>query len=326
MAARTNPAGPHRLSEVAVRYAEHGWPVLPLHTPQGDGCSCRRDDCASPGKHPRTSRGLHQATTDPEQVQAWWDRWPWANIGVATGTGSGLLVLDVDLPDGPASLARLEAERGPLPPTCEQRTGSGGRQLLFSRPDIGVGNRAAIVSGIDVRGDGGYIVVPPSLHASGDRYAWVARTSPVPVPEWLVTVLDRRQDHHPATVHHPIVLPTLDGSRQQRYAAAALRSELAGLAAAVKGTRNATLNRAAFSLGQLVAVGLLDHDQVTAELERVARDIGLGPAEARRTIASGLAAGLDQPRAIAARPPTQHLGADCRSLTPPVRRVGARRR
>lgn len=326
MATRANPVERRRLAEVAVRYAEYGWPVLPLHTPRGEGCSCRWNGCASPGKHPRTSRGLHQATTDIEQVQAWWDRWPQANIGVATGIASGLLVLDVDLPAGPDSLARLEADHGPLPTTCEQRTGSGGRQLLFVHPDVEIGNRASVVPGVDVRGDGGYVVVPPSLHACGDRYAWVARTPPTSVPSWLVGLLDRRQEQARANVRHPVVLTVGEGSRQQRYAAAALRAELAGLSAAVEGTRNATLNRAAFSLGQLVAVGLLDHDHVTAELERVAQDIGLGPREAHRTIASGLTAGLNQPRAISDRRPLQGAGTDTRSLTSPVRRIGARRR
>lgn len=326
MARRSRRADARRLVEVAVRYADHGWPVLPLHSPKDGGCSCRTADCGSPGKHPRTPRGLHQATTDVDQVRSWWDRWPHANIGIATGTDSGLLVLDVDLPEGPDSLARLEHEHGRLPATCEQRTGSGGRQLLFAHPDPPVGNRAGVVAGIDVRGEGGYVVVPPSLHTSGHRYAWTGRTPPAQLPNWLLDVLDRRGDRRTPTVVHEPSTPPLDGARQQRYATAALRAELAGLAAAVEGTRNATLNRAAFSLGQLVGAGLLDHDEVAAELERVAADIGLGITEIRRTVASGLSAGLNQPRAIPdPSPPRAAVPADP-SLAPPVRRIGARRR
>lgn len=327
MASRPSPADAHRLVEVAVRYADHGWPVLPLHSPKDGGCSCRVADCGSPGKHPRTPRGLHQATTDTDQVRAWWDRWPHANIGIATGTDSGLLVLDVDLPEGPDSLARLEHEHGRLPATCEQRTGSGGRQLLFAHPDRPVGNRAGVVAGIDVRGEGGYVVVPPSVHTSGRRYEWTGRTTPARIPGWLLEVLDRRDDHRTSpTVLHAPSMPLPDGSRQQRYATAALRLELADLAVAAEGTRNATLNRAAFSLGQLVGAGLLDHGEAAAELERVAADIGLGATEIRRTVASGLSAGLNQPRALLDPSPARAAVLADRSLVPPVRRIGARRR
>jgi hypothetical protein len=316
-----------RLVEVAMRYGQHGWPVLPLHTPTGRGCSCSAYECGSPGKHPRNARGLHEASTDDARIRGWWARWPHANVGVATGTASGLVVLDIDVPDGPDSLAELEARHGPLPATCEQRTGSGGRQLLFAHPGTPVRNRAGVVPGIDVRGDGGYIVVPPSLHAVGHRYQWTGRTPPARAPGWLLALLDRSRgsEHRPPREVRPTALPA--GGRARRYAAAAMHDELSRLAAAVEGARNATLNRAAFSLGQLVAVGLLDHDHVAAELERVATGLGLGEREIQRTVASGLGAGLDQPRAVpelavarAAAPPP------AASLPAPVRRIGARRR
>jgi hypothetical protein len=326
-ARRPEPPDPRQLVEVALRYGRHGWPVLPLHTPGGQGCSCSVSECGSRGKHPRTARGLHEASTDPGRIRSWWTRWPHANVGVATGAVSGLIVVDVDLPDGPDSLAELEAQHGSLPATCEQRTGSGGRQLLLTHPGPPVGNRAGVVPGIDVRGDGGYIVVPPSIHATGGRYRWVGRTPPATAPGWLLALPDRTRglERRPARdVPRP---PLLAGGRGERYATAAMHDELAGLAAAVEGTRNATLNRAAFSLGQLVATGLLDRELVATELERVAADIGLGQREIQRTVASGLAAGLSQPRAIPdlsvtrpAAPPTPT------ALTAPVRRIGARRR
>lgn len=318
---------PRRLVEVALRYGEHGWPVLPLHTPTVRGCSCSAAECGSPGKHPRTVRGLHQASTDEGRIRGWWSRWPHANIGVATGAASGLLVLDVDLPDGPRSLAELQARHGPLPATCEQRTGSGGRQLLFAHPDTPVRNRARVVPGIDVRGDGGYVVVPPSLHVAGHAYQWTARTPPAPAPSWLLAMLDRTRtsEHRPRREVPRPARPA--GGQAERYAAAAMNDELARLAAAVEGTRNATLNRAAFSLGQLVAAGVLDHDHVTSELERVATDLGLGEREIQRTVASGLGAGLDRPRALPDLTATRAAGTPpATSLPVPVRRIGARRR
>lgn len=313
-----------RLVVVAVRYAEHGWPVVPLHAPQAGGCTCRVGECASPGKHPRTRQGLHDATTDVDRVRGWWARWPEANIGITTGAASGLLVLDIDLPDGPASLSELQAEHGRLPPTCEQRTGSGGRQLLLVHPGGTVGNRSALLPGVDVRGDGGYIVAPPSLHASGERYRWTVRTPPAAVPRWLLAVLERARPACATALQVPS-RPLTVGTPEERYAAAALGRELAALSSAVEGTRNDALNRAAFNLGQLVGGGLLDRQRVVAQLEGVATAIGLGEREVRRTIASGLTAGAEQPRTpSAARVSTSPR--DVLASPAPVRRLGPRHR
>jgi hypothetical protein len=231
-----------------------------------------------------------------------------------------LVVLDIDLPNGPASLARLEAEHTALPPTCEQRTGSGGRQLLFAHPGQPVGNRTRVEPGIDVRGDGGYIVVPPSTHASGARYRWTGRVPPAPAPGWLLEVLDRTRSSDIAAIHERApCLPT--SGREERYAASALHRELACVAAAAEGSRNDTLNRAAFNLGRLAGAGLLDLNQVAGGLARVAIGNGLGQVETRRTIASGLAAGLQHPRATPTPPPPS-----ASRSTDAVRRIGARRR
>ena len=316
---RSDDGDAARFVEVAARYAAHGWPVVPLHTPQGGGCTCRRPDCGSPGKHPRTARGLHDASTDVDRIGSWWRRWPDANVGVVTGAASGLVVLDIDLPDGPDTLARLEAEHGRLPATCEQRTGSGGRQLLFAHPGQPVGNRTGVRPGIDVRADGGYIVVPPSTHASGARYRWTGRVPPAPTPVWLLKLLDRTRSPNLAVAVPASPLPA--GNRQERYAASALHRELALVASAVEGSRNDTLNRAAFNLGQLAAVGLVDRQHVADQLERVAVGNGLNAVESRRTIASGLTAGLQHPRGRPAPPPT-----DIQPVQAAVRRIGARQR
>lgn len=309
-----------RLVEAALRYAGHGWPVVPLHTPRGTGCSCRHDDCGSKGKHPRTPRGLHDASTDLDQIASWWRRWPEANLGIVTGAASSLVVLDIDLPEGPATLARLEAEHGPLPATCEQRTGSGGRQLLFAHPGHPVGNRTGVLPGIDFRGDGGYIVVPPSKHASGARYRWTVPVLPAPAPAWLLEFLHRTRPPRAAEVQVPAT-PLAASTREERYAAAALHRELARVASAVEGSRNDTLNRAAFNLGQLAGAGLLSSQYIAEELERAALGRGLSALESRRTIASGLAAGMQNPRA-ASFPQPPPAG----SLEAPVRRLGARGR
>ncbi|MEV6526748.1 bifunctional DNA primase/polymerase [Longispora sp. NPDC051575] len=162
------------LAEAAEEYAAAGFPVLPLHTPTGHGCSCRRPDCSSPGKHPRLPRGLHQASTDPAQVRAWWRRWPDANIGLRTGTLAD--VCDIDRPGQFTVVLGLLAGH-PLGPVV--RTGSGGWHLWWA--GTGRGNRVRLLDGVDWRGVGGYVVAPPSRHSSGHLYEWL-RPLELPLP------------------------------------------------------------------------------------------------------------------------------------------------
>lgn len=184
----------------ALGYAADGWLVVPLHWPRigvkGTSCSCGKADCGSVGKHPLTASGLKDASADPVIVSGWWDQWPSANVGIVTGAGSGVVVLDIDPRDGGnETLAELGDEHGQLPETVEANTGGGGMHLFFAHPGGIVRNSAGKVGpGIDVRGDGGYVVAPPSLHASGKRYAWAlgadpAAAKPVALPAWLLAVL-----------------------------------------------------------------------------------------------------------------------------------------
>src|SRR4051794_35895839 len=125
MTARPAPGTPRasRAPEAALRYAAHGWPVLPLHTPNRDGgCSCGGSACPKPGKHPRTRRGLRDATTDPAQIRAWWTRWPHANVALTTGR---LVIIDIDGPAGRAALSALERAHAPLPVTLTATTRRG---------------------------------------------------------------------------------------------------------------------------------------------------------------------------------------------------------
>ncbi|GAF94460.1 unnamed protein product, partial [marine sediment metagenome] len=179
--------------DAALRYAARGWPVLPLHGIRDRGCTCGRPDCSSPGKHPRTARGLKDATTDNQRIKAWWQQWPDANVGVATGNTSGLVVLDVDPRNGGDDiLDDLLAAHGPLPETIESVTGGGGRHLFFKHPGGLIRTRPnALGRGLDLKADGGYIVAPPSLHANGRRYEWELSSDPKDVavadcPGWLL--------------------------------------------------------------------------------------------------------------------------------------------
>jgi hypothetical protein len=189
--------------EATLSCAGRGWDVLPLHSIINGRCTCGSPDCDSPGKHPRTLHGVRDATTDEATIRRWWQRWPDANIGIATGAGSGFFVLDVDpRHDADDSLADLERTHGPLPDTVESLTGSGGRHVLFRHPGDHVPNKVGIAPGLDIRGDGGYIVAPPSLHLSGRRYAWEVSRRPdhVPLaaaPGWLLDLITAPRDRLP---------------------------------------------------------------------------------------------------------------------------------
>ncbi len=282
---RQKPLPP--LARAAAQYAAKGYRVFPLE-PRG--------------KTPRTEHGVKDATTDAEQVAKWWRAIPDANIGIATG--NGLLVLDIDGETGAASLASLIDLYGPLPHTPSQKTGKG-RHYLF-RVDMPVKNSASkIAAGIDTRGDGGYIVGGPSIHPSGEPYAWdedarPSRVDLAPCPQWILDKLAPKISER-AAVQQPA--PTdADPATLSKYAASALDAEFDKVSSAGKGTRNATLNTAAFSLGQLVGAGLLSEALVTSTLQTAAQNCGYlaeeGPQHVDRIIASGLAAGMAKPRLV----------------------------
>ncbi len=186
----------------ALGYAQRGWPVLPLHTPERDGCSCKRANCTSVGKHPRTRKGLSDATTNQGQIRTWWAQWPDANIGILTGGESGLLVVDVDNKggkNGSENLAVLASQCGGLPPTLTASTGNG-EHLFFNHPSVPMKNSASkIADGVDVRAERGYVVAAPSLHASGKRYAWRdAAQKLADVPAWLLANMIARPERENA--------------------------------------------------------------------------------------------------------------------------------
>jgi hypothetical protein len=289
-------AGDLTVAQAAEAYAALGLPVVAMHGVRRDGgCTCARGSCCpDAGKHPRLADWPTAASTSPAQVGGWWRRWPTANVGLATGRRFD--VLDVDGPTGEVELRAL-VEAGAIPgggPLA--RTGGGGWHVLLA--PTGHGNRVGLRPGLDWRGQGGLIVAPPSVHRSGQRYTWVRPLGPAlpKAPGGLRRLLAPPQPQR-ATLP-PAIGPT---GRAGRYAHTALEREAHRVATAPPGTCNHTLNRAAFSLGQLAAAGLLDPHQVRARLLAAAL---AAPANghhdrerrARATIESGLAAGARTPR------------------------------
>jgi Bifunctional DNA primase/polymerase, N-terminal/Primase C terminal 1 (PriCT-1) len=191
---RSSPAPPLSPCDAALSYAQQGWPVFPVHSARAGRCSCGDSHCRNVAKHPRTRHGLKAATIEIDAIRAWWADWPDANVAIRTGTESGLIVLDVDpRHGGDDSLLALFKEYGHPPITIEVVTGGGGRHLYFAHPGGVIPNRAGLRPGLDLRGDGGYVVAPPSSHASGTNYHWAdgsgpGETPPVPPPKWLLTL------------------------------------------------------------------------------------------------------------------------------------------
>ena len=184
----------------ALRYACASWRVLPVHFPgPGGTCSCGSTTCKSAGKHPVISNWPEAATCGPARLSEWFEKSRETNIGVATGRG--LAVIDSDGPEGEKSLAALEDKYGKPPPTATVLTGRG-RHLYFSTPlDAKIRNRSgagALAPGVDVRGEGGFVVAPPSLHANGNRYEWLVGQGPEAVtaaPAWLLELLCSKPEH-----------------------------------------------------------------------------------------------------------------------------------
>jgi hypothetical protein len=188
----------------ALSYAKRGWSVFPAR-PRG--------------KEPTTAHGVLDATRDETTIQGWWHAQPAAGVAIATGRASRLVVIDIDGATGEKSLERLQEEIGPLPVTAEVRTARG-RHLYFALPErkavrCSVGR---LGTGLDVRGDGGYVVAPPSLHPTGSAYEWLRECPPAPLPIPLARLLD---EHRSAPSNLPAGEKFREGTRNATLASLA---------------------------------------------------------------------------------------------------------
>lgn len=256
----------------------------------------------------------YDATNDPEQVRAYWSRYPEANVSVATGDISGVFVLDADNKDGfdgLADLLRLEALYGALPVTWRSRTPSGGLHLWFRQPDRPLTNRVhfripdgqggEVKSGLDVRTNGGAAAAPPSRKTSG-AYVWLddpCETEIADAPVWLLELIDPPLP--PGRPFEPVHIGSLD--RTARYVEAAVNGECRELAGMKPGSgRNLRLFMASANLGQLVGANLLTQAVAERALQQAAQECGLAKEDGMRavlaTIASGLRKGIAQPREV----------------------------
>ena len=287
----------------ALGYALRGWQVVPLHSIDDGSCTCHREACASPGKHPRINKWPQRATTNREQLTEWWDKWPGANVGVVTGPTSGLVVLDVDpRHHGDLSLAELEGAHGALDGALRCETGGGGWHVYLAHPDFHVRNSAGSLGpGLDIRGHGGFVVAPPSMHASGKPYAWQGDPAEQAgtIPDWMAEALTTKRDQAAQEAQEGRKAwqeSWGQASTGQGYGSTALARECEAVRGASEGTRNNALNRSAFSIGQLVGGGEIEHTEARLALVAAAIAAGLGRQEAEAACDSGLSAGQKTPR------------------------------
>jgi len=261
---------------VALEYARRGWAIFPL----------------APGeKVPaiKGGRGYKDATTDETQISKWWTKYPTANIGLATGRISGVVVVDIDVKHG-SGYAGIDDLGINLEKVLCARTPSGGEHLFLYAPDHPVSNRAGVRPNIDFRGDGGYVVLPPSELTGVGRYEWVD-TSCYPAP-----YVELAPQPKPGPPPAPRAAAPL--GQVSARAEVALREECEAIRQAPKGQRNDQLFRSVAALYQLEAAGELPAGELEAEVraasaEYIADD---GEREWQRTYDSARKAGQSEPR------------------------------
>ncbi len=274
------------LGEAALEYAAQGWRVFPL----------------SPGgKIPLGGNGVHDATTDSAQITEWWTKTANANIGFATG--AGIHVVDIDGEEGEESLVLLETENGPLAPTRECRTGRG-RHFYFNYVGGELGNSASkLGSKVDTRGDGGYVILPPSVHQSGALYQWANDLPLAELPRWIADPLEKRAyEFKPAEAWAPPAddeFRLVDKGRKDEhsygpmhpYVSAFFPHECHELARMSQGSRNHKLNELAFLAGRIVNAGYANSAFIENMVMDAALACGLGSKEAEKTWNSGYQSG-----------------------------------
>ena len=266
--------------EAALDYARCGIPVFP---------------CNPIDKKPLTPNGFKDATRDETQIRAWWQQYPNAMIGAPMGPASNLWAIDLDLDparkiDGKATLDQLVTQRGALPLTWATITPRGGRHLIFVwDPNVEIRNSASKIGpGIDVRGNGGYICLPPSRNATGGTYQWEpgGPGTAALAPPWLIALAKAKKAKRLGQ----------GGARARVQEPSPPRSQ-------ARATR--TLNTAAFNLFQIVAGGGLDEQEVRDRLFEAAETLpAWSPTMARHQVG---------PPSIAVRRPARSSRAPDRS-------------
>jgi hypothetical protein len=271
----------NHILESALDYIRLGWKVLALHTARDGQCTCGKTNCTSAGKHPATPNGVKDASCDEATVRQWFGNGGDYNIGIATGSASGLVVLDIDpRHGGEESIRQFD-----IPQTVEVITGSGGRHYYFALPDgIEIRNSAGkLAPGLDVRGHNGYIVAPPSMHVCGNEYRW--KTDPQTMqaaacPVWLKQERDGASRPMLSNTDGNVRLPQPPSGGLRRSApiddtipAGQRNAQLTSIAGAMrrKGCDRDAILAALMSINQKRCRPLMDYDELRGIAQSVWR-------------------------------------------------------
>jgi len=261
--------------DAAALYVGLGWEVFPL---------------AAGSKLPaiKGGHGFKDATDDADQIRQWAKAFPNANIAIATGKPSGIVVVDIDPRNGGADSVSRLAGRGFLFPDCPQaKTGNNGRHLFFALPSAGLRpSKDRLGRGIDIKSTGGYVVaapswIAPSEQGKGGRYEWVRspqEVAPPPVPQWVLKAVQPKR----------VALPTFEPRVSAEGAQRKLEGMAKRLATAGEGERNNILNWSSFQAGVLVRQGRIGSSLVSSRLTQAALAAGLTLTEVQATIASAM--------------------------------------
>jgi bifunctional DNA primase/polymerase-like protein len=292
----------------ALAYAAHGWAVFPA--PPGTKRSYKSAE-HSDGR----AWGM---TRNAEEIRRDFTRWPDAGIGIPCGAVNGIIVAETDTVeghgiDGSNSLAQLEIKHGALPETLKAISPSGSVHRYFKHPGAGTkikSSASELGAGIDVKGDGGMVIAPPTVRPGVGVYRWINRNPIAESPAWLVELTkDKAPPPKRLSIRERAQAAVRQweanwrGGNAEAYAGAALQYEIRDLAGAAEGGRNHALNRSAFSLLQLVHAGQLDRADVERQLIDACTANGLmddrdngGIKNILRTIRSAEAGAIAKPR------------------------------
>ncbi len=294
---------------VLSEYCRRGWKLFPCRAKAETWTDRKTGEVhTAAAKNPLVKNWPEAATTDTRKISQWLEQFPGCMWAVATGSASKFFAVDLDRHKGGADGVQTLRQycidhRLPLPRTLAQNTAGGGVQMFYEMPaGEPVRNAAGILPGVDIRGEGGYVIITPSFNQeTGKSYQWQAPGAAIMhAPAWLLKLASQKgrpapaQDVKAAQAAAQAPYSGPDGGTP--YGLQALQDELTTLRAAEQGTRNDTLNRAAVKLFALAAGGELDADAVQRKLEAAASAIGLPSSEAVRTLASARKAGYASPR------------------------------
>jgi hypothetical protein len=280
-------APPGLIIERAGRaYIRRGWPVFVLGRSKRPVANCRACKTAGPGHDPAacdclTCHGFYAATLDPARLGAMLGAVPGGLLAIRTGTASGLLVVDIDPRNGGAVDTAL------MPPTATVATGGGGWHLYYRHPGGPVAAALAGHPGVDLKGEGGYVTAPPSIHPDTRRpYRWARREDPAEMPPALAAAV---APPRPAVPPASTPAPRPAGGAGISSPAALLGSLLAAVERAPEGRRRNTLYGASRGVWRIVAAGALSEADARAALTAAGLAAEQTPRQVREAIDGGFA-------------------------------------